>query len=249
MKIIRFFYQDKIMYGVLENDIVHEIINFKFSKNFKVINNKYKLNQIQILAPVKPNKVIGLAYNYKDLVGDRKSYDDPLVFMKSPTSVVGINDEIKIPINTKVWVEVELVLVVGEEVRSQNSSRTEKIFGYTIGNDITAESKYGRDHHLAQSKARDKFAPIGPFIETKLDTKNLELKNKIDGKIFQHGNTSKRIFDDYQCIELVQSIMSLDPGDIIFTGTPANAENSIVKSGSICELSIEGLGKLINKII
>jgi len=249
MKIIRFFYQDKIMYGVLENDIVHEIINFKFSKNFKVINNKYKLNQIQILAPVKPNKVIGLAYNYKDLVGDRKSYDDPLVFMKSPTSVVGINDEIKIPINTKVWVEVELVLVVGEEIRNKNSTKTEKIFGYTIGNDITAESKYGRDHHLAQSKARDNFAPIGPFIETDLDTKNLELKNKIDGKIFQHGNTSNRVFDDHQCLELVESIMSLDPGDIIFTGTPANAENSIVKSGSICELSIEGLDKLTNKIV
>ena len=148
MKIIRFFYQDKIMYGVLENDMVHEIINFKFSKNLKFTNNKYKLNQIKILAPVKPNKVIGLAYNYKDLIGERNSYDDPLVFMKSPTSVVGINDEIKIPINTKVWVEVELVIVVGEEIRSQNSSRTEKIFGYTIGNDITAESKYGRDHHL-----------------------------------------------------------------------------------------------------
>ena len=246
MKIIRFFYQDKIMYGAIENDIVNEISDFKFSKDLKFTNNKYHLNQVQILAPVKPNKVIGLAYNYKDLIGERKSYNDPLVFMKSPTSVVGINEKIKIPINTKVWVEVELVLIVGQEIRSKSYNKTEKIFGYTIGNDITAESKYGRDHHLAQSKARDNFAPIGPFIETDLDTKNLELKNKIDGKIFQHGNTSN---DDHQCLELVESIMSLDPGDIIFTGTPANAENSIVKSGSICELSIEGLDKLINKIV
>ena len=249
MKIIRFFYQDKIMYGVIENDIVKEISDFKFTKDLKFTNNKFDLNQIQILAPVTPNKVIGLAYNYKDLIGERKSYNDPLVFMKSPTSVIGINEKIKIPINTKVWVEVELVLIVGQEIRSKGYNKTEKIFGYTIGNDITAESKYGRDHHLAQSKARDKFAPVGPFIETDLDTKNLELKNKIDGKIFQHGNTSNRVFDDHQCLELVESIMSLDPGDIIFTGTPANAENSIVKSGSICELSIEGLGKLINKII
>ena len=249
MKIIRFFHQDKIMYGILENDIVSEILDFKFSQDLKITNNKYHLNQIKILAPVKPNKVIGLAYNYKDLVGERKIYDDPLVFMKSPSSVIGINEKIKIPLNTKVWVEVELVIIVGEAIRDKNSTKTGKIFGYTIGNDITAESKYGRDHHLAQSKARDNFAPIGPFIETDLDTKNLELKNKIDGKIFQHGNTSNRVFDDNQCLELVESIMTLDPGDIIFTGTPANAENSIVKSGSICELSIEGLDKLKNKII
>ncbi len=249
MKIIRFLFKDKIKFGILEKNVIQEISNFKFSKDTELVDNLYDVNNVKVLAPSEPKKVIGLAYNYKDLVGERYSYDDPLVFMKSPTSVIGIEEFIRIPKNKKVWVEVELVIVVSNKVKDKNSSISEKIFGYTIGNDVTVESKYGRDHHLAQSKARDTFAPIGPFIETDLDTTNLALKNTINGEIFQEGNTSERIFNDEKSLELVESIMKLEPGDLIFTGTPANAENSIVRSGYECELSIEGLGKLNNKVI
>tara|TARA_B100000401_G_C52789844_1_gene712839 strand:- start:77 stop:826 length:750 start_codon:yes stop_codon:yes gene_type:complete len=249
MKIIRFLEKSRVAFGVLDGDFVKEILNFNFSKNIKLLNKKYHINDVKILAPSLPKKVIGLAYNYKDLVGEKSSYEDPLVFMKSPTSVIGIDDFIKIPKNKKVWVEVELVIIASDKINDKNATLSEKILGFTIGNDVTVESKYRRDHHLAQSKARDTFAPIGPFIETDLDTTNLKLMNKINGEIFQEGNTSKRIFKDEESLELVESIMTLEPGDLIFTGTPANAENSIVRSGDQCELFVEGLGKLTNKVI
>ena len=249
MKIIRFSFKEKILYGVIKNNYVQEIINFDFSKNIKLSDNKYSINNVKILSPLSPKKVIGLAYNYKDLVGEESHYDDPLVFMKSPTSIIGINEFIKIPRNKKVWVEVELVIVISNKVKEISSSFKDKIFGYTIGNDTTVEGKYNRDHHLAQSKARDTFGPIGPYIDTEINTSELDMHNKINGITFQKGNTSNRIFDDEKCVELVESIMELEPGDVIFTGTPANAENSVVTDGDECELSIDGLGTLSNKII
>ena len=249
MKIIRFISNDGISYGQLNKDNVQGIKDFSFSKDFNYSNKQYSLNEIKILSPSMPKKVIGLAYNYKDLVGEKDSYDDPLVFMKSPNSIIGINQSIKIPEQKKVWVEVELVIVVSNKIKDKKSSLSEKIFGFTIGNDVTVESKYNRDHHLAQSKARDTFGPTGPYIETEINTSKLNMTNKINGQIFQKGNTKNRIFDDEKCLELVESIMELDPGDLIFTGTPANAENSVVKKGDLCELSIEGLNSLQNDII
>tara|TARA_A100001011_G_scaffold399853_1_gene510568 strand:+ start:2942 stop:3691 length:750 start_codon:yes stop_codon:yes gene_type:complete len=249
MKIIRFFYKDKISYGILNADYVQEIERFSFSKEINLSKNTYSLNKIKILSPVLPNKVIGLAYNYKDLVGERVKYDDPLVFMKSPTSIIGNNESIIIPSNKKVWVEVELVIVIGNNIKQKYSTFSEKIFGYTIGNDVTVESKYGRDHHLAQSKARNTFGPLGPYIETEINTSKLNMTNKINNQTFQKGNTGNRIFNDEKCVELVESIMNLEPGDLIFTGTPANAENSVVKKGDVCDLSIDGLSSLSNKII
>ena len=249
MKIVRFKSNDRILYGVINDKYVQEILNFNFSKDIKLSKNKYKKKDIQLLSPVNPKKVIGLAYNYKDLVGEQKTYNDPLVFMKSPTSIIGMNKPIKIPRDKKVWVEVELVIVMSNKVNDIKSPLNEKILGYTIGNDATVEGKYNRDHHLAQSKARDTFGPLGPFIDTDIDTSQLKMTNKINEQIFQQGNTANRIFNDQECVQLVESIMKLEPGDVIFTGTPANAENSVVTDGDKCELSIDGLGSLWNKII
>ena len=249
MKIVRFKSNNKILHGVMNDDYIQEIINFNFSKDITLSINKYPIKDIKILSPVNPKKVIGLAYNYKDLVGEQKSYNDPLVFMKSPTSIIGVNESIKIPRNKKVWVEVELVIVMSDKVNDIKSTLNEKILGYTIGNDATVEGKYSRDHHLAQSKARDTFGPLGPFININIDTSQLIMTNKINGQIYQKGSTANRIFNDQECVQLVESIMKLEPGDVIFTGTPANAENSVVTDGDKCELSIDGLGSLWNKII
>ena len=123
------------------------------------------------------------------------------------------------------------------------------ILGHTIGSDISALNIHERDWHLARSKAFDNFAPIGPFLVTEMITDNLLLKSKINNEEAQLGNTSSRIMDDAQLIALISSIMTLMPGDIIFTGTPARATEALVAAGDIVEHEVENLGTLSFKII
>ena len=106
-----------------------------------------------------------------------------------------------------------------------------------------------RDHHLARSKCSDTFCPLGPIIVTDFDIENKKLANKINGKIFQDSNTRNMILNNKEIVSLVSSFMTLLPGDIILTGTPANAENSIIESGDTVKVSIQVLGELVNKVI
>jgi 2-keto-4-pentenoate hydratase/2-oxohepta-3-ene-1,7-dioic acid hydratase in catechol pathway len=201
------------------------------------------------MAPVTPGKVIGLAYNYKDLVGEKEKYDEPLVFLKSTESIIGPNDTIQIFEGGKTWAEVELVVVIGKDCSNVSAElASEYIYGYTIGNDVTMANVYNRDHHLARSKALDTFCPVGPYIETSLDVKNLSLKHKINGILFQNGNTNNQILNDVEAVSLVSHFMKLNPGDIILTGTPANAMNSLITDGDYIEMEITNLGVLSNLV-
>lgn len=196
--------------------------------------------------PFVGKNVYGLAYNYKDLVGFKDKYEEPLIFLKSIYSTCPNNSAISFPKDIEnLWAEVELVIIIAEECRNIKAEEAAHfIFGYTIGSDITAQNICGRDHHLARSKALDNFAPIGPWINTKLDTKNLHLENIINGALFQSGNTNNRIKNDYESVSMLSKYFTLFPGDIIFTGTPANAMNSRIKRGDSITHSIEGLGQL-----
>ena len=123
------------------------------------------------------------------------------------------------------------------------------IFGYTIANDITMENILERDHHLVRSKGWDTFCPIGPHIETELDTSDLFLISKINGKVMQESNVNKRILNDSQIVNFISEKMTLYPGDLIITGTPANAESSIINDGDLVELTVENIGTLSNHVI
>ena len=146
--------------------------------------------------------------------------------------------------------ELEIAAIIGKKgINIDVSNADDHIFGYTIGNDVTMSNILDRDHHLARSKGLDTFCPLGPIIETELDTSDIKLKNIINDKILQDSSTSNRILNDKEIVSLVSSFMTLLPGDIILTGTPANAENSIIKSGDTVKVSIEGLGELVNKVL
>ena len=209
------------------------------------------IKKINYLPPSNPSKVIGVGWNYKDLVGPKDSYPEPIVFIKSPTSICAHNSKVNYPkIAEKVWVETELAIVIGKECSNINSSEAGSyILGYTIGSDITALNVLERDWHLARSKAFDNFAPIGPFLTTEINTENLILKSRINGREVQNGNTSSRIMDDFKLIELISGIMTLKPGDIILTGTPAGATDAIVVAGDKVEHEVENLGQLSFEII
>ena len=251
MKIVRYqTSEDDIYYGELREKTVCEIINFSFQRCEEFIFGKTnQLSEVRILAPVTPKKVVGLAYNYKDLVGEKDIYDEPLIFLKSPESIIGPNESIFIHKGSVTWVEVELVIIIGKECSNVNiETASEYIYGYSIGNDVTMENIYKRDHHLARSKALDSFCPIGPFIETDLSTSNLCLENYISGQLFQQGNTKNRILNDKEAVALVSNFIKLKPGDIILTGTPANAMNSLITAGDLIDLQITNLGSLSNSV-
>ena len=149
----------------------------------------------------------------------------------------------------KVWTEVELCIVIGKTANNVvRDIADEFIFGFTIGNDVTTSNILNRDHHLARSKGWDTFCPIGPWIETEINTESLKLTNTINGKVFQESNTNMRIYDDKKIVSHLSKMMTLHPGDIIMTGTPKNAENSVISDGDEVKICIENIGELSNKV-
>lgn len=193
----------------------------------------------------KPKMVYGLAYNYKSLVGKKLSNQDPLIFFKSVNSVTINKKQFMIPHDyQKVWVECELVIIIKKDCKNINANNaSDYILGYTIGSDITAENKYKRDHHLAYSKGADNFAPIYNWFSTSV-LNNTKISTRINNRVFQDDNTKERLWNDYETVSKLSKYFSLKAGDLIFTGTPAGAMESIVRAGDRVEHFIQGLGKL-----
>ncbi len=249
MKYARFQVNKVKKYGIIRDDSLFELKDSYFltSENS---GRRYNINSVRLLPPTIPSKIVALGYNYKDLVGDRDQYDEPVIFLKPPSAVIGHGDIIEIISSMdKIWTEVELCIVIGKTAKNVSEDKaSEYIFGFTIGNDVTTSNILSRDHHLARSKAWDTFCPLGPWIETELKTDDLKLTNKINGDIFQESSTRMRIYNDNKIVSHLSKIMTLLPGDIIMTGTPNNAENSTVNDGDIVMLNIEGLGTLTNKV-
>lgn len=216
---------------------------------------------IRILAPAEPTKILALAYNYKDLFADRaaKARTDephfsepgfePLIFLKGPNCLSHPDSRIELPsVSNETWVEVEVTAVIGHRARNLSSPEAAKkaIFGLTIGNDMTALNVFGRDWHLARSKSLDGFCPVGPEIVTGFDDADVRLRTCINGRETQSSTTRNRILDTLQAVMFASRVMTLEPGDLILTGTPAGARQSLVRPGDTVEMEIEGLGRLRN---
>jgi 2-keto-4-pentenoate hydratase/2-oxohepta-3-ene-1,7-dioic acid hydratase in catechol pathway len=249
MKYIRYNFNDSVYTGILDGDKAIEICNFSFEENDHIFGLEVPFSKIQILQPVLPSKVIGLAFNYKDLVGKQESYEEPLIFIKPSTSVIGPDEPIYIHKGKKTWAEVEIAIVIKKTCKNVPVENAyQYIFGYTIGNDVTMENIYGRDHHLARSKSHDSFCPLGSYINTEFKEDNIKLENKINGQLFQSGNSSNRIFNDFECVSLISKFITLYAGDVVLTGTPANAMNSLITDGDIVSLKVDYLGELNNPV-
>lgn len=249
MKLIRYKKNNSLKHGLLKDDYVVEIEGDIFS-NYKLTNITSEINEIKVLPPINPCKIIALGYNYKDLVGERLSYDEPVIFIKPGSAIIGPNEKIILREKRKTWIEVELGIVIKKTCKNVSAEEAnDYILGYTIANDITMENILERDHHLVRSKGWDTFCPIGPHIETELDTSDLSLISKINGKVMQESNVNNRILNDFQVVNFISEKMTLFPGDLIITGTPANAESSIINDGDLVELTIENIGTLTNHVI
>lgn len=209
------------------------------------------LDEVELLAPVAPSKIVCVGRNYADHAAELGNAvpASPLLFLKAPSSIIADGQSIVIPeSSTQVEHEAELGIVIGHRTSKlgDRGDALKYILGYTCVNDVTARDIQRADVQFTRGKSFDTFCPIGPYIETDLDTSDLAVSCMVNGEIKQNGRTSQMIFPVDYLVWYISWQMTLVPGDVIATGTPAGV--SRLKDGDMCEVAVEGIGTLRNRV-
>lgn len=218
--------------------------------DFRRLEAKIDLEEVQLLSPVNPSKIICIGRNYVAHAQERQSEvpEVPLLFLKPPSSIIGTGETIILPPQSQhVEHEAELVIVIGKDGRwIPPDDALNYVMGYTIGNDVTARDLQRRDGQWTRGKGFDTFCPIGPWIETEFDPADAMITCHVNGEMRQMASTRDMVFSVHQLIAYASSVMTLKTGDILFTGTPAGV--SPLEPGDSVEVTIEGIGKLRNVV-
>ena len=212
--------------------------------------NFYNLSDVFILPPCIPTKAVCVGLNYKDHIEEMndKIPQEPTLFLKPATAVIGNEGQIILPeMSERVDYEGELAIVIGKKAKDiKEEDAKDYIFGYTIANDVTARDLQAKDGQWTRAKSFDTFLPIGPWIVTDLDPSSLDITTYVNGEIKQKSNTKNLIFNVFKLVSFISHIMTLNPGDIILTGTPSGI--GPLKHGDTVTVEIEGIGKLTNRV-
>ena len=252
MKVARFSRGEDPAYGILdeESDELVVLRGDPMFAGYDTTGERVALADVRLLAPVIPrSKIICIGMNYaehRDELDTDTPRDHPLMFLKPNTSVVGPGDFIQIPpVEGRVVHEGELAVVIGRIGKQVPEDRAEEvIFGYTIGNDVSARDQMFADGQWARAKGYDTFCPLGPVIETDLDVRDLNIRTFVDGEPRRSGNTGDMLFSIPQIIAYASDVWTLLPGDVILTGTPAGLGG--FEHGSTVDITIDGIGTLSN---
>jgi 2-keto-4-pentenoate hydratase/2-oxohepta-3-ene-1,7-dioic acid hydratase in catechol pathway len=209
------------------------------------------LSDVELLAPVVPSKIVCVGRNYREHAAElgNKMPDEPLLFLKAPSALIAAGDRIELPrASQQVEHEGELGVVIGRVASkiAADEDPLSYVFGYTCVNDVTARDLQRKDVQFTRGKSFDTFCPVGPWIETELDPANLTVETRLNGEVKQKGNTADMAFSVSFLIRYISEIMTLYPGDLIATGTPAGV--SRMKSGDKVEVEVTGIGVLVNEI-
>jgi 2-keto-4-pentenoate hydratase/2-oxohepta-3-ene-1,7-dioic acid hydratase in catechol pathway len=257
VRIARFSYQGDVSFGVVDGpgedpaDLVVGIASGHPFAPLQLTGESLPLSQVRLLAPVLPSKVVCIGKNYADHAAEMGGAppESPVVFLKPSTSVIGPGDPIVLPRNSeRVDHEAELGIVIGRLCREVPRERAyDVVLGYTCGNDVTARDHQKADGQWTRGKSHDTFCPLGPWVETELAASDVAVRCTVDGEVRQDGRTSALIHDIPAVIEWVTAFMTLLPGDVILTGTPAGV--GPITAGSSVSVSIEGLGTLTNPVV
>ncbi|MDD4876303.1 MAG: fumarylacetoacetate hydrolase family protein [Dehalococcoidales bacterium] len=249
MKIVRFAIDKKARYGILYGETIH-VIEDKPYRSIKPSGQTYELNEVKLLSPCQPSKIVALGLNYHSHAKEMHARlpDAPLIFLKPSTAVIGPEDNINYPpASERIDYEGELAVVIKKPVwRVSIEAASDYILGYTCFNDITARDLQSLDKQWTRSKGFDTFAAIGPCIETEIDPGNILLETYLNGKLKQHINTNDLIYSVPELINFVSNVMTLLPGDIIATGTPSGI--GPMYPGDTVEIKIEHIGTLKNYV-
>jgi 2-keto-4-pentenoate hydratase/2-oxohepta-3-ene-1,7-dioic acid hydratase in catechol pathway len=250
MKIVRFRHGGDDRYGAIEGERILPLDGPIEALTLTTGAASIARSEVRLLAPVRPSKIVAIGLNYADHAaeGNREPPKEPMLFIKPSTAVIGAGDEILYPPQTvNLHHEGELAIVIGKTAHNvpQRDAR-QYVLGYTCANDVTARDLQRRDVQFTRGKGFDTFAPLGPWIVTDLDPSNLALETRVNGEVRQKSRTSELIFNCDYLLSFISEVMTLLPGDVISTGTPAGV--GPMQIGDVVEVEIEQIGCLINTI-
>jgi 2-keto-4-pentenoate hydratase/2-oxohepta-3-ene-1,7-dioic acid hydratase in catechol pathway len=260
MRFARFVHPGGMSFGVVEGEAgapvdsltVAEIDKIPFEE-IRYTGKRWALPDVRLLAPIFSSKVVCVGRNYVEHAAElgNEVPKEPLIFLKPSTSVIGPNDAIRLPPQSKqVEHEAELAVVIGvgpgPARRLDRAAASKVIFGYTCANDVTARDLQKSDVQFTRAKGFDSFCPLGPWITTGLDVSDLEVRCEVSDEVRQIGRTKDMVFDVPTLVSYVSHVMTLLPGDVILTGTPAGV--GPLTAGDSVTVRIEGIGELTNPV-
>lgn len=250
MKIVRFEKEDQISYGLLhENNEITKLEGTPFT-TYSLTKETFKRESVKLLSPCVYTKALCIGLNYRDHAVEfgLPIPKTPMVFMKPPTASLNPQEEIVKPaMCQRLDYEGEMAIVIKKKAHHiKEEDVQDYILGYTCANDVTARDLQPHDGQWTVAKGFDTFCPFGPYISDEVDPNNLKISSILDGKVMQESNTSNLIFSPSFLVSYLSQVMTLNPGDIILTGTPSGISG--MKKGATIEITIEGLGTLTNTI-
>jgi 2-keto-4-pentenoate hydratase/2-oxohepta-3-ene-1,7-dioic acid hydratase in catechol pathway len=249
VRIARVSYGGGISFGVIEGEEVAELDGPPIGE-LRFSGKRVPLADCRLLAPTLPSKIVAVGLNYRDHAEEmgQPLPEQPLLFLKPGTAVIGAGDVIRKPAECqRLDYEGELAVVIGGLVRNADRAAAEHgILGYTVGNDVTARDLQIADGQWTRGKGYDTFCPLGPWIVTDVDASGLDLEVRLNGETKQHSNTKNLIFDAPALVSFISGIMTLLPGDVIMTGTPSGV--GPMEPGDAVEVEISGIGPLSNGV-
>jgi 2-keto-4-pentenoate hydratase/2-oxohepta-3-ene-1,7-dioic acid hydratase in catechol pathway len=251
VRIARFTRDGDLSFGVVENDETVATIDAHPFGEIRFTGDRLRLADVRLTAPILPSKVIAIGKNYAEHAREMggEAPDEPILFMKPSTAVIGHQESISYPpLSERVDYEGELAIVIGRLCRDVPAERAaDVILGYTCANDVTARDLQQRDGQWTRSKSFDTFCPLGPWIETSLDPSDLAITTTVNGEPRQSSRTKQLLHGVPALVEYVTKVMTLLPGDVILTGTPEGI--GPMNPGDEVSVTIEGIGTLTNRVV
>ena len=257
MRIVRFAIDGKARYGILDGGAIRSLQRSPFvgfqARGFRphLDGSRHLLNKVRLLSPCSPSKLVCLGVNYRShaIETGLPIPPVPLLFLKPPTAVIGPEDRIVLPRLEKrrVDYEAELGVVIGRRTKEISKERAKDcVLGYTCFNDVSERYAQKSDGQWTRCKGYDTFAPIGPWIETDVDPDDLMVESYLNGEVRQSARTSDLIFGVAAIVSFISRHVTLEPGDLIFTGTPGTTTQ--IQPGDVVEVELEGVGVLRNPV-
>jgi 2-keto-4-pentenoate hydratase/2-oxohepta-3-ene-1,7-dioic acid hydratase in catechol pathway len=244
----RFEHGDDSAYGIVEGDRVRRIAGDLFGA-WEKTSETYALADLRLLVPSRPTKVLAVGLNYRSHLGDRPCPPVPEIFLKPPSCLVPAGAEIVLPRDTEnVHYEGEMVVVIGKRARNVAPGDAPRhVLGVTCGNDVSARDWQKNDLQWWRAKGADTFGPCGPFLATGVNYNDLQLRLRVNGEVRQEQRTSDLVHNVAAILSWISQYQTLEPGDLIYTGTPG--KTAALKPGDVVEVELEGVGVLTNRVV
>ena len=248
MKLARYELNEEIGYGIVDGDNLRLLDACPFA-DFNETGDTVALEDVNLLAPTRPSKVLAVGLNYRSHLGDASEPQNPEIFIKTPSCINDPGGDIVLPSgDDDVHAEGELVVIIKEQTsKATPDEAAANILGVTCGNDVSARTWQSNDMQWWRAKASDTFGPMGPYIATDVDYGDLQLETRINGDVVQSQTTGDLIFPVPVIVSFISQAITLNPGDAVYTGTPGTT--TALQAGDVVEVEIEGIGVLSNPVV